>query len=97
MRCGAERRMTHVVHVLGGARVHHGYVFADARATRIKLLIHHGFGMWCAALQLNTGSFIWPREGGAPTPLGLTWAQFDALVVGLPWQRLPEMSAITRL
>jgi len=27
----------------------------------------------------------------------LTQAQFDALVVGLPWERLPEMSVITRL
>ncbi len=30
-------------------------------------------------------------------PLSLTQSQFDALVVGLPWQRLPEMSVITRL
>ena len=29
--------------------------------------------------------------------MALSQAQFDALVVGLPWQRLHEMSAITRL
>jgi transposase len=39
---------------------------------------------------------VWPREATA-TPLSLTQSQFDALIVGLPWQRLPEMSVITRM
>jgi len=96
MRAGAERLMAHVVHALGSARAHHGYLFANARATRLKLLVHDGFGVWCAARRLNTGRFVWPRAASAE-PLALTQAQFDALVVGLPWQRLPEMSVITRL
>ena len=75
---------------------HHGYLFANARATRIKLLVHDGFGVWCAARRLNAGHFAWPREAAA-TPLSLTQVQFDALVVGLPWQRLPEMSVVTRM
>ena len=97
MRAGAERLMAHVVHALGSARAHHGYLFANARATRIKLLVHDGFGVWCAARRLNTGRFVWPRDVQSTEPLALTQAQFDALVVGLPWQRLPEMSVITRL
>jgi transposase len=97
MRAGAERLMAHVVQALGSARAHHGYLFANARATRIKLLVHDGFGVWCAARRLNTGRFVWPRGIGAATPLALTQTQFDALVVGLPWERLPEMSVITRL
>jgi transposase len=96
MRAGAERLMAHVVQALGSARAHHGYLFANARATRIKLLVHDGFGVWCAARRLNSGRFIWPREIDQ-APLALTQAQFDALVVGLPWQRLAEMSVITRL
>ena len=65
----------------------------------VKLLrpTHHGFGVWCAARRLNAGRFVWPSESSAATPLSLTQAQFDALVVGLPWERLPEMSVITRL
>ena len=104
MRAGAERLMAHVVHALGSARVHHGYLFANARATRIKpsctsslMRVHDGFGVWCAARRLNTGRFVWPRDAQSAEPLALTQAQFDALVVGLPWQRLPEMSVITRL
>ena len=30
-------------------------------------------------------------------PLTLTQAQFDALVLGLPWQRLEQMQVITRM
>ena len=99
MRAGAERLLARVVQVFGSAEAHHGYVFANARASRIKLLVHDGFGVWCAARRLNAGRFVWPREvpaAAAPMTLALTQAQFDALVVGLPWRRLPEMSVITR-
>ena len=96
MRAGAERLLARVVQVFGAARSHHGYLFANARGTRIKLLVHDGFGVWCAARRLNQGRFVWPRM--APTaPLALTRAQFDALVLGLPWQRLEHMQVITRV
>lgn len=97
MRAGAERLMAQVVHALGRARAHHGYLFANARATRIKLLVHDGFGVWCAARRLNAGRFVWPHEIDASKPLALTQQQFEALVVGLPWQRLEELQEITRL
>lgn len=97
MRAGAERLMAQVVHALGRAQVHHGYLFANARATRIKLLVHDGFGVWCAARRLHAGRFAWPHEAGAGAALELTQEQFDALVVGLPWQRLAQMREITRL
>ena len=97
MRSGTERLLAHVVHALGGAHAHHGYLFANARATRVKMLVHDGFGVWCAARRLNAGRFVWPREIDTTAPMALSQAQFDALVVGLPWQRLHEMSAITRL
>ena len=102
MRAGAERLLASVVQVFGSAQAHHGYLFANARATRIKLLVHDGFGVWCAARRLNAGRFVWPREvsaGGlaASAPMALTQAQFDALVLGLPWQRLAQMQVITRM
>ena len=98
MRAGADALLARVVHVFGTAQAHHGYLFANARASRIKLLVHDGFGVWCAARRLNASRFVWPRgvlQGSAPTTL--TQPQFDALVIGLPWQRLEQMSAITRL
>ena len=98
MRAGVERLLARVVQVFGAARAHHGYLFANARSNRIKLLVHDGFGVWCAARRLNKGSFEWPRGGAVDAaPLTLTKDQFDALVLGLPWQRLEQMRLITRM
>jgi transposase len=110
MRAGADRLLARVVQVFGSAQSHHGYLFANARATRIKLLVHDGFGVWCAARRLNVGRFEWPRQAlpgvdatgllgssAVTSPVTLTQAQFDALVLGLPWQKLEQMRSITRM
>ena len=98
MRAGADRLLARVVQVFGCAHAHHGYLFANARTTRIKLLVHDGFGVWCAARRLNEGRFIWPRQALAgAAPMALSQAQFDALALGLPWQRLEQMKVISRM
>jgi transposase len=96
MRAGADRLIARVVEVFGAAHAHHGYLFANARGTRIKLVLHDGLGVWCAARRLNQGRFVWPRAATGPLP-ALTQVQFDALVLGLPWQRLAQMQVITRV
>jgi transposase len=100
MRCGADRLLNVVINTVGQARAHHGYLFANARATRIKLLVHDGFGVWCATRRLHAGRFVWLDHGataGSAVPaLQLTAQQFDALALGLPWQRLDEFSVISR-
>jgi transposase len=101
MRAGADRLLTLVVNTVGAARAHHGYLFANLRATRIKLLVHDGFGVWCATRRLHAGRFVWLERppGDAPmaaATLQLTAPQFEALTVGLPWQRLGELSVISR-
>jgi transposase len=96
MRMGAERLLAQVVQVFGLAQAHHGYLFANARGTRVKMLVHDGFGVWCAMRRLNQGRFFWPA-GHQPSSPVLTRAQFDALVLGLPWQRLEQMQVITRM
>lgn len=96
MRAGAERLLARVVQVFGAAQAHHGYVFANARGTRLKLVVHDGFGVWCATRRLNAGRFVWPSVGSTSLP-ALSRVQFDALVLGLPWQRLEQMQRITRM
>ena len=44
MRAGTERLLARVVQVFGSAQAHHGYLFANARGSRIKLLVHDGCG-----------------------------------------------------
>lgn len=98
MRAGADRLLAAVVSVFGSARAHNGYLFANARANRIKLLVHDGFGIWCATRRLHQGGFAWPRqvpEGGQSVTL--TAEQFQALVVGLPWARMEALKVIARV
>jgi transposase len=92
MRAGTEAALARVVTVFGEARPHHAYLFANRRANRMKVLVHDGIGVWLAARRLNSGKFVWPRDSA--TTLSLTRPQFDALVLGLPWQRLGEAGVI---
>jgi len=95
MRAGMETALARVVKVFGAARPHHAYLFANRRANRLKVLVHDGIGIWLAARRLHQGRFIWPAlEDKTVT---LSRAQFDALVLGLPWQRVGERGIITVL
>jgi transposase len=65
MRAGADR-------LLNGRRQHHRRGAGAPRLPlrqparhRIKLLVHDGFGVWCATRRLHTGRFVWlDRESG---------------------------------
>jgi transposase len=89
MRAGVDTALARVVNVFGEARAHHAYLFVNKRANRMKVFVHDGFGLWLCARRLYEGSFI--RVGvrhdrGMP----LTHEQLQAIVVGLPWERLDE-------
>jgi transposase len=68
---------------------------AVRRANRMKVLVHDGIGVWLAARRLNSGKFVWPKDVSGT--LTLTRPQLDALVLGLPWQRIGEAGIITVL
>ena len=62
MRSGTERLLAHLVHASACANAHH-HLFANARAARnSKMLVHDGFGVWCAARRLKVGRFVPTRE-----------------------------------
>jgi transposase len=92
MRAGTESALARVVTVFGEARPHHAYLFANRRANRMKVLVHDGIGVWLAARRLNSGKFVWPKDEAATA--SLSRAQLDALVLGLPWQRVGEAGII---
>ena len=92
MRSGTEAALARVVNVFGEARPHHAYLFANRRGNRMKVLVHDGIGVWLAARRLNSGKFVWPKD--TTTTVSLSRVQLDALVLGLPWQRVGEAGVI---
>ena len=92
MRAGTESALARVVTVFGEARQHHAYLFANRRANRMKVLVHDGLGVWLAARRLNSGKFVWSKDTAATA--SLSRVQLDALVLGLPWQRVGEARII---
>ena len=95
MRSGPDSVLARVVQVFGAARPHHAYCFANKRADRMKVLVHDGIGLWLAARRLNRGSFQWHRGVGAS--LELSPSQLNALVLGLPWNRIGHHGDITEV
>ena len=93
MRAGTDTALARVVAVFGAAHPHHPYLFANRPANRIKVLVHDGIGIWLAARRLHQGKFVWPAPGSAN--VALEHAQLNALVLGLPWQRVGDAGIIT--
>ena len=88
MRAGTDTALA-----FGAVHPHHAYLFPNKRANRIKVLVHDGIGIWLAARRLHQGKFVWPAPGSAN--VALEHAQLNALVLGLPWQRVGDAGIIT--
>ena len=93
MRAGPDKALARVVQVFGAARLHHAYLFANQRGTRMKVLVHDGQGLWLLARRLHQGRFVWP-QGHHGQQIELNLAQWQALIMGLPWQQLHTDGAI---
>lgn len=91
MRAGTETILSQVVRVFGEAKPHQAYLFANRRGNRLKVLVHDGYGVWLASHRLNQGRFQLRIGEGH---VALTRPQFDALILGLPWERLADGGVI---
>ncbi|WP_369641486.1 IS66 family insertion sequence element accessory protein TnpB [Acidovorax sp. A79] len=53
--------------------------------------MHDGIGIWLAARRRHQGEFTWSA------PVDVLWPlereQLDALVLGLPWQRMGDAAS----
>lgn len=96
MRAGVDTALARVVSVFGEARAHHAYLFVNKRANRMKVLVHDGFGLWLCARRLYEGSFI-RAVLTRDRSVALSHEQLQAIVVGLPWERLDERTKIRLL
>jgi hypothetical protein len=60
----------------------------------LKVLVHYGIGIWLDARRLHQGRFVWPSPEGV-VQQHISRIQLDALVMGLPWQRIGPARVIT--
>ena len=100
MRCGVDRLLGLVITAHGRAMPHTAFLLANQSKSRLKVLIHDEFGVWLATRRLHQGLFVWAQpqlaSHGMSQPevsLTLSRSQFDALIVGLPWQRMTQLQA----
>ena len=97
MRCGMDTLMNQIIAVFGAAQAHHAYLFTNRGANRMKVIVHDGFGVWLCSRRLHKGSFNWGKSADLGSSVTLSTEHFNALIVGLPWQRLGEYSSIKYL
>jgi transposase len=81
LRAGTDTALARVVKVFGAVRPHHAYLFANKRATRMKVLVYDGLGIWLAVRRLNKGRFVW-TDGQTAMTLPLNRDQLQAIVSG---------------
>lgn len=62
------------------------YLFRNRAGNRLKALRWDGNGVWLCHRRLHQGKFYWPALGD--TCMTLSATQFNALVIGLAWQRI---------
>jgi transposase len=93
MRAGVDTALGRVVSVFGAARAHHAYIFTNKRSNRLKVLLHDGWGLWLCARRLHEGRFI-RASSMRDASVALTREQLQALVVGLPWERIGDHATI---
>jgi transposase len=96
LRKGMDSLLGQVVqHCTGGAAKHSAYIFANRSATRLKVLVYDGAGLWLCSRRLQSGRFVWPQ--GEAGSLPMTAEQLSWLVVGAPWQHVAAPHAITQV
>ena len=86
LRGGIDSLLGQVVARFGSAQPHHAYAFANRRATRLKVLVYDGAGIWLCTRRLQEGRFAWPQDDRGA--LHLSAEPWSWLVGGLPWQRM---------
>ena len=56
---------------------HHAYLFANQCASRTKILVHDGVGVWLADRRLHQGKFVCPTPGSPNIALGQVLQQLS--------------------
>ena len=63
---------------------------------RMKVLVHDGLGIWLCARRLEQGKFHWAKVHQGES-MAISPEQLQALIQGLPWQRIGLQQVVTML
>ncbi|MEZ6841099.1 IS66 family insertion sequence element accessory protein TnpB [Acinetobacter baumannii] len=81
---------------LGYIKPHCAYLFCNKRGHRMKVLVHDGLGIWLCARRLEQGKFHWAKVHQGES-MAISPEQLQALIQGLPWQRIGLQQVVTML
>ena len=95
LRAGMDTLLARVVHSFeAGAQPHTAYVFANRSASRLKVLLMDGSGLWLCTRRLSSRArFIWPQDETAH--VAITAEQWQWLIAGAPWLHLGPVRPVT--
>ena len=96
MRAGMDTAMAQVLRAFGSIKPHCAYLFCNKRGHRMKVLVHDGLGIWLCARRLEQGKFHWAQVHQGET-VALSPEQLQALIQGLPWQRIGLQQVVNML
>ena len=91
-----DTAMAQVLRAFGYIKPHCAYLFCNKRGHRMKVLVHDGLGMWLCARRLEQGKFHWDKVHQGET-VALSPEQLQAVIQGLPWQRIGRQQEVTML
>ena len=91
-----DTAMAQVLRAFGYIKPHCAYLFCNKRGHRMKVLVHDGLGMWLCARRLEQGKFHWAKVHQGES-VALSPEQLQALIQGLPWQRIGRQQVVTML
>jgi transposase len=66
----------------------HLFLFANARRTRLKILVWDGSGLWVCAKRLEKGRFRWPQAKQAEPSVVLSHEDLGLLLNGMDLERV---------
>jgi transposase len=66
----------------------HLFLFANARRTRLKVLVWDGSGLWVCAKRLEKGRFRWPSAGAEQESVVLSHEELSLLLNGMDLERV---------
>lgn len=96
MRAGTDTVLAQILKAFGYVKPHCAYLFCNQRSHRMKVLVHDGLGIWLCARRLEQGKFHWVKIHQGET-ISLSSEQLQALIQGLPWQRIGQVQVVSML